>query len=68
MKKFTPKLAFILSIILLNAILPFGFYFLLCISATNIPQLRDWWVKAGLVFGTATTAEILQFLAWMHWA
>jgi len=41
--------------------LPFSFYFLLCISETNIPQLRAWWVKAGLVFGAATTAEILQF-------
>lgn len=41
--------------------LPFSFYFLFCISETNIPQLRPWWVKAGLVFGAATTAEILQF-------
>ena len=41
--------------------LPFGFYFLLCMAESNIPFLRPWWLKAALIFGTATTAEILQF-------
>jgi hypothetical protein len=41
--------------------LPFGFYFLLCLAEANVPQLRPWWLKAGLVFGAATTAEVLQF-------
>jgi len=44
-----------------DLVLPFTFYFLLCISETNIPPLRPWWLKAGLVFGAATAAEILQF-------
>jgi hypothetical protein len=41
--------------------MPFGFYFLLCASETNLPFLRPWWLKAGLVFGAASSAEILQF-------
>jgi hypothetical protein len=41
--------------------LPFGFYFLLCLSEQNLRWLRNWGLKAGLVFGAATTAEILQF-------
>lgn len=41
--------------------LPFSFYFLLCAAETNLVWLRPWWLKAGLVFGAATTAEILQF-------
>jgi len=41
--------------------LPFSFYFMLCASQTNLAWLRPWWIKAGLVFGAATTAEILQF-------
>jgi hypothetical protein len=41
--------------------LPFGFYFLLCMTEANFPPLRPWWLKAGLVFGAATMAEILQF-------
>jgi hypothetical protein len=44
-----------------DLILPFGFYFLLCASEMQIPILRPWWLKAGLVFGAATGAEILQF-------
>ncbi len=41
--------------------LPFSFYFLLCMTETNFPQMRTWWLKAGLVFGAATTAEVLQY-------
>jgi len=42
--------------------LPFGFYFLLCISEDQFRFLRPWWVKAGLVFGAAAAAEVLQYL------
>ncbi len=41
--------------------LPYGFYFLLCVSEVTVLFLRPWWVKAGLVFGAAVTAEVLQF-------
>jgi len=41
--------------------LPFGFYFLLCAAEGNLPWLKPWWLKAGLVYGAATTAEILQY-------
>lgn len=41
--------------------LPFGFYFLLCASEQKIDLLRRWWVKAGLLFGLACAAEMLQF-------
>ena len=41
--------------------LPFGFYFLLCMTEANFPPLRPWWLKAGLVFGAATAAEVLQY-------
>lgn len=44
-----------------DLVLPFALYFLLCASETNIPILRHWWLKAGLVFGAALSAEILQF-------
>ena len=41
--------------------LPFAAYFLLCASEKSFPALRPWWTKLVLVFGAATTAEILQF-------
>ena len=41
--------------------LPFAAYFLLCASEKSLPALRPWWTKLVLVFGAATTAEILQF-------
>ena len=44
-----------------DLVLPFGFYFLLCQTETKLPVLRRWWVKAGLIFGAAFTAEVLQF-------
>ena len=44
-----------------DLVMPFGFYFLLCNAETNLVWLRPWWVKAGLIFGATTTAEILQF-------
>lgn len=42
--------------------LPFAFYFLFCISADDFPWLRPWQVRAGLVFGLALAAEMLQLL------
>lgn len=40
--------------------LPFGFYFLLKLSAQKTEFLRKWWVKAGIVFLMATFAEVGQ--------
>ena len=42
-------------------ILPFGFYFLLCINDHSIKFLRSWHIKALLIFGACTTSEILQY-------
>lgn len=44
-----------------DLVIPYGFYFLLCAAESNIPWLRPCWLKFGLVFGAATTAEILQY-------
>jgi len=44
-----------------DIILPFGIYFLLCLNEFSIPVLRDWRVKAIIVFSATTTAEILQY-------
>ena len=41
-------------------ILPFGIYFLLCLNEVSFPFLRDWKVKAGIVFAGAAFAETLQ--------
>ena len=43
-----------------DLLLPFGAYFLLSVSESGLPVLRPWYVKAGLVFSVATTAEICQ--------
>jgi hypothetical protein len=42
--------------------LPFGTYFLLWMNDGHIPFLRDWRVKALLVFGVASATELLQAL------
>jgi hypothetical protein len=44
---------------LLDILIPFGFYFLLCLS--QLPLLRSWIVKSILVFGAASFVEIAQF-------
>ena len=44
---------------LLDVLIPFGFYFLLCLS--RFPLLRSWIVKSILVFGAASLVEIAQF-------
>ncbi len=43
-----------------DLILPFGVYFLLSINEATIPVLRQWYVKAGIIFFLATFAEICQ--------
>jgi len=44
---------------LLDILVPFGFYFLLCLS--KFPLLKSWIVKSILVFGAASFTEIAQF-------
>lgn len=40
--------------------IPFGVYFLLCLNDGRVRFLRDWRVKAALVFGAASSAEVMQ--------
>ena len=44
-----------------DLILPFGFYFLLCINELYITILRKWYVKAAILVGLTTFLETLQF-------
>ena len=44
---------------LLNILVPFGLYLLLCLSEVSL--LRSWIVKSILVFGAACFVEIAQF-------
>jgi len=44
---------------LLDILVPFGFYFLLCLI--KFPLLKSWIVKSILVFGVASFTEIAQF-------
>lgn len=41
--------------------LPFGFYFLLCMSEEQFAVLRPWWVKLAAVFAMAAFAETCQY-------
>ena len=43
-----------------DIVLPFGMYFLLWMNDVHVPFLRDWRVKAMLVFGVASSTEVLQ--------
>jgi hypothetical protein len=43
-----------------DLVLPFGFYFLLCISEAKFELLRPWYAKALVTFGLAAGAEVLQ--------
>jgi hypothetical protein len=45
---------------LLDILVPFGFYFLLCLN--EFAPLRPWIVKSILVFGVASFVELAQFL------
>jgi hypothetical protein len=42
-------------------ILPFTGYFLLTLNEVSIPVMRHWYVKAGIIFLTATIAEVCQY-------
>ena len=42
-------------------VLPFGLYFLLSMSETQIPALGKWHAKAGIVLGACTFAEVCQY-------
>ena len=44
-----------------DLIIPFGIYFLLCINELYIKILRKWYIKATIILGLTTLAEILQF-------
>ena len=43
-----------------DLILPFGFYFLLTLTEANIPAMRHWYVKAGIIFLLCASAELCQ--------
>jgi len=40
--------------------IPFYMYFVMCLSERRVRRLRDWRVKALLVFGIASLVEVLQ--------
>lgn len=44
-----------------DLIMPFGFYFLLFMNDLKIKILRKWYIKAAIIIGATTLAEILQF-------
>ena len=44
---------------LLDILLPFAFYFLLCLNEFSL--FRSWIVKSSLVFGVGSAVEIAQF-------
>ena len=43
-----------------DIVVPFGMYFLLCLNDERVRFLRDWRVKAMLVFGVASSTEVMQ--------
>jgi len=43
-----------------DVVVPFGMYFLLCLSDVRVYVLRKWHVKAMLVFGVASSTEVMQ--------
>ncbi len=44
-----------------DLVLPFGAYFLLSLNEITIPVFRKWYLKAALIFGFTTFAEVCQF-------
>jgi hydrogenase maturation factor len=44
-----------------DLVLPFGAYFLLSSNEITFPVFQKWYVKAALIFGFTTFAEICQF-------
>jgi len=43
-----------------DIVIPFGMYFLLCLNDVHVRFLRDWRVKAVLVFGATSSTEVMQ--------
>src|SRR5512137_1109896 len=43
-----------------DIVIPFGFYFLLCVSEIQVAFLRPWYTKALATFSLAAFAEVLQ--------
>lgn len=43
-----------------DIVIPFGFYFLLCVSEIQFAVLRPWYTKAFATFSLAASAEVLQ--------
>ena len=43
-----------------DVIVPFGFYFLLCLNDIRYHFLSDWRVRAALVFAVASSTEVMQ--------
>jgi hypothetical protein len=46
---------------LLDILVPFGLYFLLCASEKKLKFLKPWYVKTALVFLAGSSVEISQF-------
>jgi hypothetical protein len=46
---------------LIDILLPFGFYFLLCPSEKKLKFLKPWYVKSALVFLAGSIVEMSQF-------
>ena len=46
---------------LLDILVPFGLYFLLCASEKNLKFLKPWYVKGTLVFLVGSCVEMSQF-------
>jgi len=43
-----------------DVVIPFYMYFLMCLTDAHVRFLRDWRLKAMLVFGVASFTEVLQ--------
>lgn len=43
-----------------DVVIPFGFYFLLCLSEVEFSFLRPWYAKTGFTFGLAAFTEVVQ--------
>ncbi len=44
-----------------DILMPFGFYFLLYLGGLSHPVLRNWKVRALVIFFAATATEVLQY-------
>ena len=46
---------------LLDILIPFAWYFLLCLPEKTVNLLKPWYVKSALVFAAGSSVEIAQF-------